>query len=256
MRLPFLPSQDGYSARPAISTIDEVELEGGQSARRRVLDSHMIRFNVSYRLRKDQYEFFIAFYEAWLRDRTPSGRLKYFDTLLIYQPTNPEYPLHNFKCIFIEEPVTVSNPTGLDITVSTVLEGYLDNWWPMSALFPLGGEGSLSFGPCKAEGGFFWLNPPGEIKLAISLAAGQINQQTFHSYAFEEDAPEYNHVTIASGVITQWIFHKYGFEDDAQQMNNVSLASGNIRDQLVTYAYYVPESITFGTMKLEGGSLT
>lgn len=255
MRLPFLPREDGYSAQPSNSLIKELELHGGQSVRRRVLDNHMIRFQVSYSLKRHQYEFLIEFYEQWLRDREPSGRLKYFDTLLVYQPTNPEYPLHNFKCIFTEEPVVVSEPNGLDIIVSTVLEGYFDNWWPMSALYPVAGEAGLQMNQVQFFDGLFWTLPPDNFSQGqASFVSGQLNQQVFHFYDFLDNYRQ-DGARFESGVLTQWVFHDLESAEEYMQ-NGAIFESGTIRDQLIVYHNWPPEDIKFGGAEFSQGNLS
>jgi hypothetical protein len=257
MRLPFLPREEGYSATPVTSTIDVTELVGGQASRRRVLDDRMIRFTVQFSLNKNQYEFFDNFYYQWLRDKANTGRLKYFDILLIYQPTNPEYPLHNFKCVFVEDTLTISEASGLDISVNVDLEGYLDDVWPMSAVYPISADEVLqvlAFGALNGETSF---RPPEDLNVGVfSVIEGEVVyvSQGFHEYSIPYESLSVSSFAVIEGLITTTVYNKYeNYEPEELKVGEFAVIEAVFKHQLVAYKNYSPENLSVGQFSIIEG---
>ena len=237
-------------------------MEGGRNSRRKEFDTNLVKFNCTFTFNNKQYDLFAKFYQDWLDQKGASGLLVFFDMLLIWQPVNPEYPLNNFKCAFLSDPVKITNPDGLSITVSFTIQGYLDQQWPMSALYPLQSTDLVSVHQPIFVSASMWEIPVdvGPQIGGLLITGGVITEYGTITYAppQPDEGPQIGGLVLTGGAIVEYgtITYNAGV-DTGPQIGGLVLTGGEIKEYpTIVYGNYEPEFFAIGGLTITGGVLT
>jgi len=251
MRFPFLPNQEGYSAQVIVPTVAAQDMEGGRSTRRLEFENVWIKFNVSWTFNDKQYDLFVQFYQDWLKDKNADGTLKLFDVLLIWHPVNPECPLNNFKCMFTDDPVKITSPDGLSIQVACSIQGYLDQQWPMSALYPLQSTDQIAVNQPQLTHADLWGLLPDDLSVGLPMFVGGeiVNYGTYVYTAPNEDVIQATLPLFLEGTITEYGTITYNApNEDGMTTSLPVFISGEIKEYpTITYLNYAPEAMAVPT---------
>jgi hypothetical protein len=225
------------------------------------LDAAALKISAQYTLTPKKYAAFISFYEQWLQDTDSRGLLQPFDILLLYQPTNPEYPLQNFRCAFSTDPITTTQPEGTGIIVQCTFIGYEFQPHPQSTLYPVMQSDAVSvfaFGGLSPKG---WgvLPEKGPQQGGITYLSGAITTYGTQTYTSPvEVGPQQGGVTYLSGTITTYGTQTYTSPVEAgPQQGGITYLSGVLTEYLtITYTSPVEVGPQQGGITYLSGALT
>jgi hypothetical protein len=260
MRFPFLPDRINYSIAPLSSTLVTNQLEGGASSRRKDLDTVALKISAQYTFTPKKYAAFISFYEQWLQDIDSRGLLQPFDILLLYQPTNPEYPLQNFRCSFSTDPVTTTQPEGTGIIVQCTFIGYEYQPYPQSTLYPvMQSDGVQIFQLVESNVGGWYIPADKAAQISgLSLTYGNLSvYKTDYTTLPIEPAAQISGFSLTSGTLTVYKTDYVTLPaEPAAQINGLSLVSG-ILTVYGTIFYTTPPELAaqIGGLSIISGSL-